>query len=371
MKTGWNGKRNQWVLVSSILLFILNIKGLAEVGQIQLVTEDAFFVEDKVPAIEWDLTFPVECEFVSVEIQDIKREVVAHLKHPARIDAGKWPVSWNGINDGGHEVPDGIYFLMIHAKDRKGTSYFFPNEYDFNPFGTQLPNVNYHSGVLSYDLPANAMVCIRVGFKPDQLQALCRTLVNWSPQREGHHELPWDGKDISGRIDLIHHPSLLLSATYYAFPEGTVCLERGIGATDSQYERALGERDLVYMNSANRYRYEFERGDFQLDIQPSVEWDETSGHYVMDFGINTDKAPFGWNENRGLLHEVKVFLDDRLVFRQKVGQFPFSRALRFRQIRDGDHTLVINVWDHTNRYGYFSTVIRRPDTQSGQENVSE
>ncbi|MCP4379558.1 MAG: hypothetical protein GY794_25725, partial [bacterium] len=121
-------------------------------------------------------------------------------------------VSWNGRDDRGSVVADDAYYVVIEANTSDGAAALYdPTSLSG---GEKIPvDAVYRSGHITYHLPKDARVRIRIGVPKGPL---LRTLVDWEPRRAGPQAEPWDGKDDS---DILQDFPFLVTLDAFALPQ--------------------------------------------------------------------------------------------------------------------------------------------------------
>lgn len=317
---------------------------------------------DQNPRIEWIFHVTKALTLLEADIQDIKRiPVVSLLEGNDSIKAGNVKLVWIPNDKDQGNYPDGIYFLTLVAKDSDGMIHEFPGDEEFSPFGLRLDAFEINRQTIQFDNPRRGLVTVRIGYGSGSKKALCASPVNWEFMSEGHHVILWESGMFEKQFDLSVLPDLHINYSCYPLPEGCFKLSRGHRASNQQFENTMNERDLLFLHDANRYRYEIARGDFELDVKTQLIRNNENTGYRLIFNVSAEKAPAGWLETPGIFHELKIFLDEKLIYLSRVDSFPFSDEVHFNVLAPGDNRLVINAWDYSNRFGYWTGVLNPDD----------
>ncbi len=351
--------------VFQMIILVLFCGSVRADSVIELVSPPRPHYMDQNLKVEWRFQFSMPMTLLEATILDVKREPVDSLINGKDYrTAGETEFVWTpGEKDSGDPV-DGVYHLKLTARDDEGNIHEFPGPVVFSPFGVTLNNLQVSNQNIRFDNPQRGFVTVRAGYGSGPKKALCWSVVNWEFMGEGPQVVQWDdslGKDLK----LSDLPDVKINAACYPLPEGSFRISRGRKGTDRQFELTMDERDLLFLHDANRYRYDFSRGDFRLDVETELVPVEGETGYRLLFTVSADNAPVGWLDTPGLVHEVKAFIDDRQVFGSRADSFPFSSEIRFNALTPGDHLLVIDAWDNSNRFGIWTETLNMDDAKEG------
>jgi flagellar hook assembly protein FlgD len=132
---------------------------------------------------------------------------------------------WDGKDNNGDIVPDGLYYFSISTVDASGQNrylYYQAGKRGANisqevPFTvTNFDPVRNQFCKLSYDLSEPAYICIRVRYSRYSGPAL-RVLKYDEPAAAGHYETYWDGRDESGDFVLFDTESAPVCVALWAY----------------------------------------------------------------------------------------------------------------------------------------------------------
>lgn len=352
-------------LIIVVFLPILACVSVHSDSVIELKSPPRWHYTEQHLKVEWGFHFDKPLTLLEAEILDIKREPVASLiTGKESRGSGDTEFAWTPGDKDSEDPSDGVYHLKITARDENGTIHEFPEPVVFSPYGVDLDNLEIKNNIIQFDNPRRGFVTIRAGYGSGPRKALCFSVVNWEFMDEGRQVIPWNAA-MTDAFNLSAMPDVKINASCYPLPEGSFRIDRGRKAGDRQFELTLNENDLLFLHDANRYRYDIGRGDFALSVTTQLVPIEGESGYRLLFTVSGDNAPVGWLDTPGLVHEVKAFIDGRQVFGAPAETFPFSGETGLNALTPGDHLLVINAWDNSNRFGIWNGTLNMNDAGQG------
>ncbi len=182
---------------------------------------------------------------LSMFICDLQGYVVRTFFNREELPAGDHTVTWDGQDDAGAACPAGLYFPVIRIKTAdRGVETYNPTAL---PWGEELvpEDVDFDDAgkVIRYTLQQKALVRIRVGERNGG--PLYKTVSDWKLLPPGSYEAPWDGRDVTGLVDVASNPGLLIAVDAFTVPENSILLVSPAGRSGKS---AGKHKDKHYRN---------------------------------------------------------------------------------------------------------------------------
>ena len=335
------------------------------------------------------LRFFLRCRAeISVFIIDAYDYQVRQLVKNITYERGTISLEWDGKDDQGNYVPAGAYIPFITAQTEKKERYIYdPRETTgWRQVLVSSPVYDASKWKISFTLDQPAYVRLRVG-SHDGL--LYDTLMDWEYRYKGENQIPWDGKDPTGVLDLTKsykskgsyripwngrdpgEPDLTKSYVFVyramSLPENVTCVidspngdvlsrERPGVRIEVDREQYLAQANLnsayliIGKRLSPRFKVELNGSPLKDDI-PTV-----SG--VCRLNVEIDKADVWCPPNRRI--EVSLWIDDIYVNmdRKKEGYTPSVWQIDTTKYSDGLHVVTVMVECPDDRIGAHSFVIK-------------
>ena len=303
-------------------------------------------------------------------------------------------VFWNGRNEEGKVVADDAYYFTVEAVDKfGGRELYNPLSFSGGEI-VQVGLVNTGGGV-SYELPQDALVRIRIGIHDGPL---LKTLLDWEPRRAGKHFEKWDGKDDSGVI-LVDSSDVSVDIQAYSLPTKSLItngsglryaeLIVGDSAAEAQMNqiqlsRQAKQRLLVKKKTTTKQastknlhpHYFMNRATdraprFQVKITSRTDavtnsitktvqaadspaaGEVVSGTITMTIDLEELTGIILANQR----YEVIVYIDNEFHMEDEQGYHPYTFNLNTDNLTNGNHTVTFNVATLTGQVGSASIII--------------
>ena len=134
-------------------------------------------------------------------------------------------IIWLGDDETGDSASASVYYYIIELKKNIAA-------YTYNPYqrshGKKLSVSGWYDAEkdeIHYSLPRAGYARVRVGIKEGG--PLLATIQDWQPQIAGSHILQWNGRDISGNIDVSSHPLRNLVVFAYSLADNAIIIKGG------------------------------------------------------------------------------------------------------------------------------------------------
>lgn len=286
---------------------------------------------------------------VTLRIYDEEDGLVKVIRAAGRQAAGAHSMSWDGRDEAGTVIPDGVYVYTLSALDDANRLSLFDPADDtagerIKPEGGEIDRARH---VIGYELPRAARVRIRIGI-PDGGPHL-RTLVDWQPRQAGHHEEPWDGLDASGTMNLLEHPKTNIGIRAFSLPDNSIIAEgQPTAASVHDAEGANRERRAHRHPSAGTYLHALHPRAMCREPQLTVELPEKVHGRIP---IRIRLAPRDRASVLQRRYEVVLFIDTNFFLEEEEGYDPFTYLFDPSTISKGDHLLTVNLLSFDDHVG--------------------
>jgi hypothetical protein len=204
----------------------------------------------------------------------------------------------------------------------------------------QVSGLSYdnNTGTLIYTLSGPALV--RVRFGQDNNGPLLINLVDWEEQNEGAHKFVWDKKDKSGRVDFSSRRGLM--ASVFTLP------------MDAQ-KRAAYTGPVRGLRKAPGIHLEFPASpDHSINEVPVV-----SG--LVPVRVIVDEKDKKWLTD--VKYGVNFFIDSAYLLTDQEGTTPYTYSLETQRLRNGLHTVTVNITAYSGEIATASRMIKVNNTQ--------
>ena len=291
---------------------------------------------------------------VRVRVLDSEMNLVRDLSGGIWQEVHK--IIWDGRDLMGRVVPDEAYTFAIEAMDRSRGSAFYDPFGRFDGEETLALKVVYAEarGVVSYHLPRESRVLIRVGIPKGPL---LKTILPWQPRQAGYHEEPWDGKDESGALYLSQMRGYKLSAEAIPLVEHSVItvghrtvdldsnkIAPGIGRPKRKDPASLGEGPWAVRLPPKSLVQRGPIPKFRIDL-PEHTLRTESGHFrvhgKVPIKVTLDEKVL--NEVTEERYEVILYVDFEFVSEVEEGYSPSTHLWDTKEVGSGEHILTVNV----------------------------
>ena len=308
------------------------------------------------------LRFFLRCKAeVSVLFLDVYDYQVRQLVKDKVYERGTVSLEWDGKDDQGNFVPVGAYIPFITAQTERKEHYTYDPRETTGWRSMPVSESVYEEskGLISFTLDQPAYVRLRIGSQNGPLYA---TLMDWEYRYKGRHQIPWDGKDPTGTLDLTKNHLILFKAmslpenvTYVIDSPNSDVLTRerqGI-RIEVDRERYLSQAKLnpnfliLAKGLSPRFKVELDGSSPEDDI-PVV-----SG--VCRLNVAIDKEDIGWLTNERF--ETILWIDDVYVAEEEEGYTPSSWHIDTTKYSNDVHVVTAMIQSFGDRIGTHSFVI--------------
>lgn len=293
---------------------------------------------------------------VNVTIYDLRGRIVRRFKLP-NIEAGKNSIEWDGRESKGRLAGGNVFLYVIDAASdgqktvynpaaKTGGQLIKPHDYTFDK----------KSGKIEYVLPKTCMVRIRAGLKDGML---AKTIFDWKPQKAGRHIEMWDGKDVSGLMNLLKHPDLELKLTCYTLPANTIIVTgQAVPLIQLKTEKNSNTKSDPWAKKGKYVHYTHDKGichepEFTVSFPAAKEID---GVPVIS-GSTTIRIVLDKRDAQDLINkrfEIMFFVDSTFFFEMEEGTSPFTFYWNTSGLRKGPHIITVNIMSYDDHIGVIS-----------------
>jgi len=165
---------------------------------------------------------------LEVDILDSDRSPVRRVLSRPKARPGPATIDWNGRDERGVPLPDGVYSLAIKLVWSSGSETYSPGALPAEEWIVYGATYDPRSAVIGYQLSKPARVLLTAqafsartaaSATPDVLR---KVVANWEPRVAGSVIEQWNGFDESGRVYMPEHPKFLLMVKAKALPENAI-----------------------------------------------------------------------------------------------------------------------------------------------------
>lgn len=308
---------------------------------------------------------------VSLQIFDGRDLLIHEIDSAQLLSAGEHTMRWDLRDQSGKSVPAEAYTYVLEATAANGQT----SRYDLADAtgGTAVTardvKWNPEDKQLSYVLDRPARVNIRIGLQDGG--PLLRTLVDWVVRPAGLNVERWDGKDISGVLDLTRHPKLAISVEGFALPENTIIVGSPQNKVLLISQDSLKKKEQRKAVSAPKHMYAHaqqpleSRGDFSISLQlPGSLGKSAAGVPIVSTPIPVRLDVNAIDRERALARrfEPVFFVDGQFAFENEVGFIPMTWNFDPSALNEGEHFLTVNLRGYEGNFGMTTVkiLIQRP-----------
>ena len=231
-----------------------------------------------------------------------------------------------------------------------------------SPWGNKvlIENIPYdeNSKTIRFTLAAPAMCLVRVG--EGDGGPCYKSLFGWEPLAAGEHTWPWDGKDVTGTVEVWQRAKLNIVLDGFTLPPGAILLT---GSRPSRtplddikkrfplrpphgekiYVHAMHKRDLCHDMTIQAAVFKARKSQDGLPIlRGRAEVQVTAGADVNPRQLEREKI------------ELYCFVDGELLFEGPYPELPAKLSIDTRKIGNGEHLLTINLRTFEDHVGTYS-----------------
>ncbi len=282
----------------------------------------------------------------SVLICDLRGNIVRTLTNREQMNSGSHSLSWNGRDDDGDPCSGGVYVPVIETKSKhKGTGSYSATQ---EKWGGEVfaEHMSYNQGSLTFTLPKLAYGRVRIGIKGGG--PIYITLASWQLFEEGSHSLDWDGKDVTGKVDLNNRDDLYLVFDGFALPENSIVLDGPVSLPAKEYSQF----PLQPVNAAQPSYYALYTEPLLPEPSFQVALNSVKAGKKASFTVSLDADIPAVN-----LSETMVFIDHVFVAEHPTTQSPASISFDASNVPAGKHLLTINLITSDDRIASWSEYV--------------
>ncbi len=171
--------------------------------------------------LSWKLSDPCT---MTLLIVDIKGDIVRNLLHKEQQHTGEHVVEWDGRDDDGDMLPNGVYFAIMRGiSQRKGIQVYNPT---MEPWGVRVLTdpITWEQEKNEVRFAVDRPTFCRLRVYIENGGPMYMPLTGWRFFLPGEHTLPWDGRDLQGVIQVTDQPGYKIGFDGFSLPIGAITL---------------------------------------------------------------------------------------------------------------------------------------------------
>ncbi len=297
---------------------------------------------------------------VTLRIYDEEDFLVRTIRSPKRLGKGRHELFWEGYDDAGRPVPNGLYLYVISAIDghHKLHVYDVADETRGRPLKVTGGEVDPKTGAIRYSLPRAGRVRIRIGLKEGGPHL--KTLLDWDLREAGDQEEPWDGLDQSGRIALRDHPDAQIGIRAYSLPDNSIIVSGYEGSQDSASLEKQGQRERRARQypGTGQYLHAFHRRAIchepRFSIELPADLPKTADGVPVVRGSVPLRIRLSPADQIHLIQarfELVLYVDTVFLLEEEEGYSPFTYLLDTSTIGPGPHLVTVGLLSFDDHIG--------------------
>lgn len=165
---------------------------------------------------------------LEVGILDSHRATVRRILNRSKARPGSIRLDWNGRDEKGVLLPDGVYSLSIELAWSGGSETYSPGALPPEEWIVYGATYDRRTAVIGYQLskPASVLLTAQAFSARSAASAtpdvLTKVVADWEPRVAGSVIEQWNGLDESGRVYLPEQPKFLFMVQAKALPENAI-----------------------------------------------------------------------------------------------------------------------------------------------------
>ncbi len=165
---------------------------------------------------------------LEVNVLDSSQAIVRRILTNPKARAGATRLNWNGRDEKGALLPDGVYSLFIKLAWSGGTETYSPAAVPPEEWIVYGATYDQRTAVIGYRLAKPAKVSITAQAFSTRTAAsatpdvLTKVVAHWEPRVAGSVIEQWNGLDESGRVYMPEQAKFLLDIKAKALPENAI-----------------------------------------------------------------------------------------------------------------------------------------------------
>ena len=278
---------------------------------------------------------------------------------------------WKGMDAAKKIVPPGIYYytIVLENKETKMTYNPYP-ETQGHILSILEGGYDEKNNQIYFKLPQAAMVRVRINIKKGG--PIMATPLDWTPLAADEYRFPWDGKDVSGLIDIKNHPERNIMVYAYSLADNSIIVAGEQAKADQLFvildEAAMAKQEFPLNLPPDRYIHA--RKDPRLNRVVRIEVSFPNAKTTVNVPVLSNKAPIRvsidprdqWIAEMSR-YELMFYIDTVVVFEDESGFAPFTYYLNTKDLTSGEHVLTVNLLTYDDHYATISKkiIIRHED----------
>ncbi|MBF0480010.1 MAG: hypothetical protein HQL26_11065 [Candidatus Omnitrophica bacterium] len=302
---------------------------------------------------------PQRAALATVTITDQYGRLVKILMDKKSIPAKLISAQWDGTDQNGKNVSDGVYYYLIDMAD--GADTFKYNPYAMT-YGIKVNGTGWfdqdHKRI-QIQMPQAAKVRIRAGIKEGG--PLLATPLDWEGFEAGTFYVPWDGKDAFGFFNVTQHPKYELSLQAYSLSDNAIIVKGGVSDLEENLQRIKifdttipADRQTHALHNPAHCHEPKINLDFPADVKRNPSGIVLAGA-KLPVKITID--PKDWQYLENTRYEIMIYIDTVFLFEDEAGFSPFTYSLDTSKLNKGEHIITVNLLSYDSHCGIISKKI--------------
>jgi hypothetical protein len=344
-----------------LLALVLALPGLAPAQQLVIsgVQPSALRADPakgETVRVRFELSIPAS---VSLQLYDGRDLLIRKICSAGTLPKGEHSLSWDLRDSKRRTVPAEAYTYVLVAKDGQGSTvrHDIADATGGDDVAARDVKWDAKDDRLSYVLERPARVSVRIGLREGG--PLLRTLLDWVVRPAGLQQEAWDGKDISGLIDVGAHPKLNISVQAFALPENSILvgapqtkinLISDLPADAQARAKSASAPKRMYAHSQQSLE---SRGDFDVHLTLPQTLARSADALVVSEPITVRLDVAAADRERALSRrfEPVFFIDGQFAFENEVGFVPMTWNFDPATLNEGEHYLTVNLRGYEGNFG--------------------
>jgi len=297
---------------------------------------------------------------VDILVVDSEHCVVRRISKNERLKKGKHEIKWDGKDEAGNILPDGVYFFVIM---KSGGKIIFNPLKDSGGIKGEVRDLKVDRGkkILEFNLNQKSRVQVKVQIVQGPV---LKILSDWEPLPAGWNQIKWDGFDEDKIVDITKFNNYKFSVQYLTLPDSAVILRSNV-KKQANFKEVLNLNPVQDDKSSVLFSQLHYLPLSQCKSYPvTLVFPEKSEEEIPTFSDNIKINVDIPNKNYPIsIVEIYFYLDlVILTEKENIWGLPYECTLVIPEtIKDGEHIFTVNVDSINQQVGIKSKkiIIRR------------
>ncbi len=348
-------KKQYFIIFLIILFFPFPGYGETIMRGIKVEKNSIDLGKNETADLSWELS---EAAALTVYICDIHGNLVRTLLNKEKMALGKQQISWDGRDDTGLYLGDGLYFPIIRAKSkRKGIEVYNPTT---EPWGEDIIadpiGWDKKKQAIFFSIDKTALCRIRVFIKDGG--PMYKAITGWQLYLAGNHEEPWNGMDLNGVVRVTDQKNYQVGFDGFSLPSNSIFLlgsETPPGGLKKDYKKypihPPHGRNVAYLTA----QPDTIAPDPLLTVQLQADGANIKGKVTILTDLQPGLSPaYQLRED----YELYLFVDGVLDTEINRATLPQTLIWDSSRYANGEHIFTINILSTADRAATYSQKVR-------------